>query len=255
MLKSGLVSISFRNLKPNEIINIVRTAGLEAIEWGGDIHVPPGNKMIAEEIRANCTLSGIKCPSFGSYYKVGEYEDPKSEFSKVLVSALGLGSEVIRVWAGVRATANADKDYWELIINELMMICDMAENEGLSIGLEFHGNTLTDNATDTLKLLAKTNRENLFTYWQPPVGRKHEDNLHDIRILKNHIKNVHTFTWDGRERLFLVEGYDRWVQYFRLIKTWNPRYCMLEFVKDNSIDSFYRDAKILKEMLKKVNNE
>jgi len=250
MLKSGLVSISFRNLTTDEIIKMVRVAGLDSIEWGGDIHVPHGDVLIASKVRQECDLAGINCPSYGSYYKVGEYKNPKSEFKKVLESAIYLNSEKIRVWAGTKATTEADIDYWEIIIKELRLICSMAANEGKDIALEYHAKTLTDNYHDTMKLLAKTDIDNLTTYWQPPVGLTHEENLRDIRILKNHISNIHTFTWHGRERMSLFEGNDNWKEYFELINTWQTRYCMLEFIKDDSIEGFYGDATVLKELLR-----
>lgn len=43
MKNIGLVSISFRNRTAEEIIEAVKNAGLNAIEWGGDVHVPHGN--------------------------------------------------------------------------------------------------------------------------------------------------------------------------------------------------------------------
>ena len=43
MLTGGLVSITFRDLEANEIIDLVKKSGLTAIEWGGDVHVPHGD--------------------------------------------------------------------------------------------------------------------------------------------------------------------------------------------------------------------
>jgi hypothetical protein len=43
MIQTGLVSITFRQLSPPAIIDLVRQAGLEGIEWGGDVHVPHGD--------------------------------------------------------------------------------------------------------------------------------------------------------------------------------------------------------------------
>jgi len=248
MLKTGLVSISFRNLTTDQITKMVRTAGLDAIEWGGDIHVPHGDVYKAETVRQACGLNGLSCPSYGSYYRVGEYKDPKEEYTKVLKSAIALESDIVRVWAGKLPTKEADKEYWDLITNELKLICSMTSYEGKDVALEYHGNTLTDNCTDTLRLLAKVNSENLTTYWQPPVELSHKENLHDIKLLKSHISNIHAFTWEGRERMPLADGYERWEDYLLLVNTWKLRYCMLEFIKDNSIEGFYKDAEVLKKL-------
>ena len=41
MLNTGLVSVTFRDKTPEEIISTVKQCGLEGIEWGGDVHVLP----------------------------------------------------------------------------------------------------------------------------------------------------------------------------------------------------------------------
>jgi sugar phosphate isomerase/epimerase len=253
MLKTGLVSISFRDLTTDEIIKMVKKAGLDAIEWGGDVHVPHGDVFKAEEVKQSCGLLGINCPSYGSYYRVGEYVEPKEEFKKVLACAKTLDADVIRVWAGTKSTKDADEAYWNLITNELNLICRMAAQEGKDVALEYHAKTLTDNSVDTMKLIAKTDAGNLYTYWQPPVGLPHDRNLRDIKMLKSHISNIHTFTWEGRERMPLSDGIEKWEEYFKLVNTWKLRYCLLEFIKDNSVDGFYRDAEILKMMVKPYN--
>ena len=38
MLKSGLVSVSFRGLAPEEVAKVAVASQLEGIEWGGDVH-------------------------------------------------------------------------------------------------------------------------------------------------------------------------------------------------------------------------
>ena len=47
---TGLVSITFRRLNPLEIVSLVAENGLTAIEWGGDIHVPPGKLKLARDV-------------------------------------------------------------------------------------------------------------------------------------------------------------------------------------------------------------
>ena len=37
-MKSGLVSVSFRQKTPLEICALCRKANLSAVEWGGDVH-------------------------------------------------------------------------------------------------------------------------------------------------------------------------------------------------------------------------
>ena len=249
MFKSGLVSISFRKLNPENIIEMVRTAGLDAIEWGGDIHVPHGNIETALAVKKLCNEAGIECPSYGSYYRVGEYEDPREEFAKVIACSDILSSSIIRVWAGVIPSESSDETHFVKIVNELKILCEMAGESDTGIALEFHANTLTDTAESTRKLLDSVGKPNLSTYWQPPVGRSMEQNKSEINMLLENISNIHTFSWNGRERLELKSGYQHWVNYMKELDTGRDRYCLLEFIKDDSIEGFYRDAITLRTLV------
>ena len=48
MNRAGLVSITFRNKTPREIVALMKRAGLSQVEWGGDVHVKPGAESAAE---------------------------------------------------------------------------------------------------------------------------------------------------------------------------------------------------------------
>lgn len=248
MQKSGLVSISFRKLSTDEIIRMVDDAGLKAIEWGGDIHVPHGDVKKAEEVYEKCALHNIACPSYGSYYRIGTYADHVQEFNKVISSALALHCSTIRVWAGQLSTREATEAHWEKIVSECRIICDLAKKNALTVSFEFHGNTLTDNVDDAIALLKLVDRDNLFTYWQPPIGLSRKKNIEDIIKIHDRISNIHVFYWKDKERLSLKEGFNDWIEYFELLDDTNG-YAMLEFVKDDLVSQFYSDSIILKELL------
>ena len=75
MLKSGLVSVSFRSLPPEEIVRLAAGCGLGAIEWGGDVHVPPGDIANAARVGEMTRAAGLAVSSYGSYYRLGAYGD------------------------------------------------------------------------------------------------------------------------------------------------------------------------------------
>lgn len=52
MLKTGLTSVTFRNLGIEQIVSLAGAAGADSIEWGGDIHVPPGDLSAARRAAA-----------------------------------------------------------------------------------------------------------------------------------------------------------------------------------------------------------
>ena len=46
-MKTSVASVTFRRKSVCEVAELARRAGLDAVEWGGDIHVPPGNAQAA----------------------------------------------------------------------------------------------------------------------------------------------------------------------------------------------------------------
>jgi sugar phosphate isomerase/epimerase len=143
MIKAGLTSISFRNLSVDEIIGNVLKAGLYAIEWGGDIHVPHGNIKTAENTRKKTEERGIVISSYGSYYRAGVSEKKGDAFKSVLLSAKALNAPCIRIWAGAKELEGSEISDLDDIIRDTYRIADMAESEGISIAFEYHGGTLT----------------------------------------------------------------------------------------------------------------
>jgi len=248
MLQSGLVSISFRELTTDQIIEIVKKANLYSIEWGGDIHLPPDNLLKAKRVYEKCKSNGILTPSYGSYYKLGTYKDYISHFKDVLNIALALNSKTIRIWAGIKSFQEYNQVELDTIIKEGKEICELANKHNISLSLEFHSNTITDSAINTLNIINLINKPNLFSYWQPPVNSIIEDNINDIIRLLPKISNIHVFNWENRNRLPLEKGYNAWKKYFSYLND-KDRYCMLEFIKDDSEAQFYKDAKILKELI------
>ena len=51
-VRTGLVSVTFRQLPADEVVAVAAKAGLAAIEWGGDVHVPLGNLVTAKLVKS-----------------------------------------------------------------------------------------------------------------------------------------------------------------------------------------------------------
>ena len=78
MLYPGLVSITYRQCSPEQIIALCRDNNLSAVEWGGDVHVPHGDLETAVKVAGMTRAAGLCMPSYGTYYKAGAYGDRKS---------------------------------------------------------------------------------------------------------------------------------------------------------------------------------
>lgn len=250
MFDTGLLSITFRKLTPVQVIELVKEAGLDAIEWGGDVHVPHGDVHIAEQVATLTRDAGIEMPSYGSYYRVGCESDVTPPFEAVLESALALGTKAIRVWAGNKGTKSADEAWWERVIQDGQNIADRAAAHNINIDYEFHANTLTDRADATVKLLKEINRPNVRSNWQPPTAAPFAEQKASLPPILPYLGNVHVFHWEERTRLPLADGKENWQYYISLFKTTGRKhYLMLEFVKNDDPQQFLQDAQALRNWL------
>jgi 3-dehydroshikimate dehydratase len=248
MLTGGLLSVTFRKLTPKEIVACVQQSGLKVIEWGGDIHVPPGELKVAAEVAELTANAGLRVASYGSYYRVGSA--PEGEFDRVLNSTLALGAPAIRVWAGTVGSLDADAELRKHIAADARHIAKQAEAHGLTIDLEFHSKTLTDTVGSTLQLLEEIDAPNVRSYWQPPINQSVEDRILGLKRLLPWVANIHMYHWVNGNRMSLAEGSAEWSQYLDILRqTGKQRDVMLEFVREDKLEQFQLDAVVLKEWL------
>ncbi len=242
-MKRGLVSVTFRNLLPEQIISLVKNAELDCIEWGSDIHVPVGDIENAKNVAKLMAENNLETISYGSYYRVGE----SVNFTDVLNTALALDAPNIRVWAGSIDSEDATEEYRKKVVEDAKLISQLAQQKGVTISFEYHGQTLTNTQQSTVQLLNEINSNNTFTYWQPLSNTSYEENLQNIKELieLNKLKNIHVYHWGNDCKFPLSDGKNLWQEYVKIAKN-NINAMLLEFVKENSIEQFYEDAKIAK---------
>jgi len=247
MIRPGLVSITFRDLDPGRIIDLVKEAGLDGIEWGGDIHVPHGDVRRAHEVAALTCDAGLRVAAYGSYYEAGEDEPGSTDFESVLATARALSAPCIRIWAGNRGSGDADPAYRKIVRDDVRRVTDLSAEKGIRIALEWHTGTLTDVLSSARDLLDDLPHPNLTTLWQPTPGRTQDRCLDEIAALKDRLSNLHVYHWRNRhERCSLADGADSWRKYFQAASGSEDRYALLEFVPDDSPEEFLKDARTLR---------
>ena len=244
-IESGLVSITFRHLAPEEIIALVAEAGLRGIEWGGDVHVPHGDMRAAAAVGAATRARGLEVAAYGSYYHAGSEEGP--DFQAVLDTAMALEAPVVRVWAGDKGSAESEPPERARVVADLRRIAGLAEARGIRIAVESHGGTLTDTFESAVALYDETDHANLWAYWQPRIGDGHEACLAGLRALLPRLCHLHVFHWiPPYQRLPLAEGEDRWPDYLQeAARSGRRHFAMLEFTQDDEPANFLRDAATL----------
>ncbi|MBW8764484.1 MAG: sugar phosphate isomerase/epimerase [Microbacterium sp.] len=228
-IRPGLCSVTFRALAPVEIVALAASAGLEAIEWGGDVHVPPGDVTRAQQVAQATTDAGLAVASYGSYFRAGADE----ELTPILDSAEALGADRVRIWAGSVDAAEATDADWAQTVDRLRSAAAEAGERGIELALEFHSGTLAATAPATLRLLDEVASPHLRTYWQPTVAASVDAVLDDYRALGAHTSAAHVFSWwPSKERLPLRARDALWTRFFVEASAAEnpPRDALLEFV-------------------------
>lgn len=252
MLHSGLVSITFRQLNVEETVELARVAGVEGIEWGADVHVPPGDMQRARQIKRLTENAGLKVSAYGSYYRLRRDQDEEHPFEAVLAAAVGLGAPVIRVWAGDQPSEVVDAAERARIVEQSRRVADMAADEGIVVAYEYHSSTLTDTLESALDLLRQVDHPNIRTFWQPPNGMPPAESLAGLEAVAPWLSHVHCFHWwpTSQDRHALAAGEANWRPYLEKIAALpGDRFVSIEFVKDDAPEQFLQDAATLKRWL------
>jgi 3-dehydroshikimate dehydratase len=251
MLVPGLVSISFRALSPEEIIRLTVKAELEAIEWGGDVHVPPGDLNRAREVGRLTREAGLVVSAYGSYYRLGQVKKDPIRFEDILTSAVGLGAPTIRVWAGGQSSATCSAEERRVITDDALRVARLAARSGITICLEYHDGTLTDTRASVRTLVQELDDPNIEFLWQPTHGESVEECTGRLLDVLPRLRNVHVFHWwPTFQRHPLADGEARWRTYIDIVRERGKSVdLLLEFVDSDSPAQFLEDAATLKRLL------
>lgn len=258
MIHAGVISVAFRQLPAGEIVDLAARAKLSAIEWGGDIHVPPGRLDCARQIRALTLDAGLRVAGYASYYCAGYSEDHSLPFGIVLETAIALGAPCVRVWAGKFSSAKTSPDLRRSTVSDLNRIARLAHAAGIGVATEFHANTLTDTADSTVKLLREeVAHPNLSTHWQPPPNESTAATEQGLLTVLPWLRNLHVFHWSPgpNRRLPLEDGRVRWERFLQLVASaGGERDALIEFVPNDDPENFLRDAATLRGWLEKLSS-
>ncbi len=248
----GLCSVTFRNLPAEEIIALAARAGLSAIEWGADVHVPSGSPQAAG-IAAATRDAGLTVSSYGSYLRAG-LASP-DELAETLETTRTLGAPIVRVWAGAFPRPSSDYDERDRahVVRWLEDAGAKARAVDLAVGVEYHPGTLTDTLASARTLMDHVSDPGVFLYWQPRPGISRRTGVAEIAEIGAHVAHVHVFAWDANKTRYpLSLQADNWLNWIGAMPQgrWtSPRYAMLEFVSGDDPEAFLVDAATLNERI------
>lgn len=239
----GICSISFRKNSPEEVLSATKEAGLSVIEWGSDVHCPPER---AEEISALQNQYGVKCCSYGTYFKIGV--TPIEDINKYIVAAKTLGTKVLRLWCGDKNSEDHTESEKEKLFAACEAAAEIAKAEEVILCMECHNNTYTNRKESALELMMAVNSPHLRMYWQPNQFRSEEENTLYAKLLSPYTVNIHVFNWEKKEKYPLKLAKDVWKNYLSCFD--KGKNLLLEFMPDDKIESLKTEAEALKEIVK-----
>jgi len=237
----GLCSISFRKHTPEEILRAMKEVGLSVIEWGSDVHCPPEK---AEEIAALQTRYGIKCCSYGTYFRLGV--TPICELEKHIKAAKILGTDVLRLWCGDKDSQDYTESEKKALFSACKAAAEIAEEEGVTLCMECHNWTYTNTKESAYELMQAVNSPAFCMYWQPNQFRSEEENIEYAKLIAKYTVNIHVFNWKGKEKYPLCEAKDIWREYLSCFGGGGN--LLLEFMPDDKIETLKQEATTLKEI-------
>lgn len=250
----GLVSVTFRQYQYKNIIKHMKYTQLKCIEWGSDIHAVIKNEERALRIRAESESKDVIISAYGSYYRLGFSGGAK--FPDYLRIAEILGTSMIRVWGGINPSSALNAEARRNIIQDILNISKISKEKNIYISVECHPNTITDNIDSALDFIKAVRSEDpdVYLYWQPDHDLSFRENKINLLKVCPYLSNVHVFACEGSERFTLYEQKDYWREYFEIIRdnAGGEHSVMLEFVLDNTVEQFVRDAEVLCEILEKI---
>ncbi len=244
----GVVSISFRDRTPSEIIKAAYDAGLDCIEWGSDVHAPCNDTRRLDEIARLQKEYGIVCSSYGTYFRLGE--TPVEELVRYIAAAKRLGTTILRLWCGKTSGDDLTDGQKARLFEECRQAARIAENEGVTLCLECHKDTYTQELSDALALMREVDSPSFRMYWQPFQWQSAEQNLAYAEGIADLCEHIHVFQWKDTQRFSLYEGIEEWREYLGKLST--PRTLLLEHMPDDSITSLEREANALRSIIGNV---
>ncbi len=246
----GAVSATFKKmpLTAEDVIALLAECGLKAVEWSENVHVQPDDPQGAALLRQKTEAAGLRVAAYGSYFRLGENEQPLPAFERSLRSAKALGAPLIRVWAGTRASAEVDDELFRRLAEEARLIAEIAAREQIKVAFEWHKNTLTDTNESAERLLREANHPNLYCLWQPTVALTPRERVRGIGRMGGRLLNFHVYSWPDGKRGPLNAA--EWQYYLDAAADLGGVHCaLLEFVRDDTAEQFRSDAQTLLNLL------
>jgi len=258
VIAAGLCSITFRSLTADDVIRAACVAGVEGVEWGADVHAPPGGGPTISALAARTRDAGLEVVSYGSYLGMAPPDaTDDAAVDAVLETASALGSPMVRIWTEFGVTPSSSDAERRRVTERTAALVDRIAEHHLLAALEFHPATLTETAASATELLDALGRPELRTTWQPDPALAPAAALDELAHVTPHLAHLHVFAWGPEgidDRHALADGEALWVPALALADRDGDalpvrRYALCEYVRDDDPAQFTTDVRTLRRFL------
>ncbi len=246
MFKTGICSVSFRKLQPQQIIKLAAEAGLDAIEWGSDVHASPKDKAALLAITEAQTAAGLHTSSYGTYFRIGT--NSPDELHEYIEAAKILGTDTLRIWCGSKNYSELSEEERCAIISESKACAKIAESHSAILALECHPNTFTDTPEGAIRIMEEVDSPAFKMYWQRKTrgGDKAEDIDYLSKIVK-WLTNIHVFEYHGGVQVSLSGAVGDWCEILSDIS--DGRTLLLEFIPTGEPEALLAESLALRRIV------
>ena len=238
----GLVSVSFRDRSPADILAAMKDAGLTCIEWGSDVHAPCDNLENLQTLAALQAEYGITCCSYGTYFRF--VENSIEELPRYIAAAKILGTDILRLWCGRKRRCDMTDEELAAFVDLCRQAAAIAEEAGVILCMECHRKTFTEDPDQAVWLMSQVNSPHFRMYWQPFQWQTPAQNVENAKTIAPYAEHIHVFNWVNKEKLPLAEAVADWQNYLRAFS--GPRTLLLEFMPCGTIEELATEAVALR---------
>jgi len=173
MLRIGLSSSALLTRDLRAVLDAAKGAGVDAVEWAGDVHVPHDDPAAAQAAMMDTLRSGLTVASYATLYRASAEGEAGLRFERVLDAAAALQAPLVRVYLGPAPRAGgrrpAARD-GERLAAEARRLGDLAAARGLTLCLSFGRNTSLDSYPAALALVERIDHPFVRLAWEPLQG-------------------------------------------------------------------------------------
>ena len=199
MFNVGLCTIALSKVPLPEVLDLAAAIGFDGVEiWCKDPHFePPYPRQRAEVIRRQADGRGLKVSVLGSYLCFGKGEPELASLPALIAAAEILGSNIIRVWAHQKGSAQATPEDWAACVRDARRACEMALRHNILLAVEMHDNTFADRGDACARLIADCGLPNLKVNYQAGFRPGADEPLERLEKVLRHVVNVHAQNFEA----------------------------------------------------------